>query len=112
MCITESEYNKTANELRDQQRVIDKKLKQHTTADEEFGITVSYLLDLASRSYELFQSSEVDKKRQLLNLVFSNLNLKGKKLDCKPKEPFAAIIAANDRSEWLPGPDSNRRPID
>jgi site-specific DNA recombinase len=100
--ITQSEYDKTATQLKEQQFLIDKKLKQHTTADKEFGITVSSLLDLASRSYELFQSSEVDKKRQLLNLVFSNLSLEGKKLCCKPKEPFAAIIAANSRSEWLP----------
>jgi site-specific DNA recombinase len=37
------------------------------------------VLSLAQRSREIFESSEVDEKRQLLKFVFQNLELKDKK---------------------------------
>jgi site-specific DNA recombinase len=33
-------------------------------------------MNLTAKARELFESSEVDEKRQLLNLVFQNLQLK------------------------------------
>lgn len=48
------------------------------------------LLGLASRQ-ELFESSEVDEKRQLLNFVFQNLELKDKKLLIKYREKLKII---------------------
>lgn len=54
--------------------------RQYIQADENFGITVSYFLDLASRAYDLFQSSDVDRKRMLINFVGSNFKLEGKKV--------------------------------
>ena len=38
-------------------------------ADEEYYITASYLLELASRSYELFMGSEPEQKRQIITLT-------------------------------------------
>jgi hypothetical protein len=34
------------------------------------------VMNLATRAREIFESSEVDEKRQLLDLVFQNLQLK------------------------------------
>ncbi|GAH39274.1 unnamed protein product, partial [marine sediment metagenome] len=73
--ITQSEYDKKAYELKQSQHDLDLKLKQHTEADEKFGITVNYLLNLASRAYELFESSKIEQKRQLINFLLSNLRL-------------------------------------
>jgi hypothetical protein len=42
----------------------------------------------ASRARDIFESSEVDEKRQLLNFVFQNLELKEKKLSVTLREPF------------------------
>ncbi len=43
-------------------------------------ITANTVLSLAIRARNIFESSEVDEKRQLLNFVFQNLELKEKKL--------------------------------
>jgi len=60
---------------------LDLKLKQHTKADEKLGITVNYLLYLASGAYELFEFLKVEQKRQLINFVLSNLKLRVKTLE-------------------------------
>lgn len=46
------------------------------------------VLNLARRAREIFESSEVDEKRQLLNFVFQNLDLKDKRLSITLREPF------------------------
>ena len=60
------------------------------------------VLSLAQRSKEIFESSEVDEKRQLLNLVFQNLELKDKKLSVHLREPFK-IIKDTSFLEKCPG---------
>jgi len=87
---------------------LDLKLKQHTEADEKFGITVNYLLNLASRAYQLFESSKIEQKRQLINFLLSNLRLKGKTLLYEVNKPFDSILNANKCSDWLPLVDTFR----
>jgi len=45
-------------------------------------------LDICSRAYELFEISKVEQKRQLINFVLSNLQLRGKTLEFELKKPF------------------------
>ena len=61
------------------------------------------VLSLAQRSRELFESSEVDEKRQLLNFVFQNLELKEKKLSVTLREPFKMIKDASllGKRPWI-----------
>jgi hypothetical protein len=41
-------------------------------------------------------SSEVDEKRELMNLVFQNLKLEGKKMLTETREPFSTMIGYKD----------------
>jgi len=50
------------------------------------------VMNLATRAKEIFESSEVDEKRQLLNLVFQNLKLDGKNLLIHTAEPFSTMM--------------------
>jgi len=43
--------------------------------------------NLATRAGEIFKSSELDEKRELLNLVFQSLQLEGKKVLAQACEP-------------------------
>ncbi|MBX9744882.1 MAG: hypothetical protein K2X08_06710 [Chlamydiales bacterium] len=67
-------------------------MKRYEVADENFHITANLVLKLASRAREIFESSEVDEKRQLLNLVFQNLQLRGANLSVSVQEPFLTMI--------------------
>lgn len=68
------------------------------------------MLNLAQRAYEIFESSEVAEKRQLLNFLLQNLQLKDKKLIFTLKTPFDTVLQANKCSNLLRGQDSNLRP--
>lgn len=105
--ITKDEYDKKYNTLRAEQYNIETRMQKFTTADDEFVTTVEYLLDLASRSYSLFESSGIDTKRKILNLVFSNFSLNGSKLDYAIKKPFDMFIKTTSYTIELGRKDSN-----
>ena len=69
------------------------------------------LLNICSRAPELFESSKVEQKRQLINFLLSNLELRGKILEFELKKPFDVLINlqnCENRSVWLGREDSNR----
>jgi len=57
------------------------------------------VMNLAARAREIFESSEVDEKRQLLNLVFQNLKLDGKNLSIETCEQFSTLLDYKSRPE-------------
>jgi hypothetical protein len=66
-------------------------------------------MNLASRAWELFKSSEAVEKRQFLDLMFQNLQLKDGSLSFTVREPFLTMMECKDRPGiwgWL---DSNQR---
>ncbi len=67
-------------------------------------------MTLASRAYDLFESSETEEKRQLIGLVFSNLEMEGEKLRYTLREPFDRMFNLTDRQGWQGQRDSNPRP--
>ena len=79
-------------------------------ADDNYYITARYLLELANRAYELFKSSEVEERRQLIKLVLSNLRVEGKTVRYDAIKPFDTIIKYADDQLWLPRRDSNPQP--
>jgi hypothetical protein len=59
------------------------------------------LISLASRAAELFERSKTEQKRQLLAFVFSNLWLRGKKLEYSMRSPFNLMVNRSGYSSWL-----------
>ena len=86
-------------------------LQGHSKADEAFLISSSYILELANKADELFEKSQDRQKNELLRFVLANASVEGEKLVYKLKNPFAGIVLCNETNDWLPGSDSNRRPI-
>ncbi len=78
-------------------------MRQYTDADENFYLTANMVLNLAKKAYEIFQSSEIEEKRQLLNFLLQNLNLDGKKLQFELKTPFNTVLKISKCSNLLPG---------
>ena len=110
-CITNDFYNKKFKEYTEKQGKVMEELAKHDKADKEYHITANTVLNLAQRALEIFESSEPQEKRQLLNFVFQNLELRQKNLEYKLKTPYDTVLLANNCSDLLPGSDSNRRPI-
>ncbi len=99
--ITQDEYDKKARELKEKQYKLMDKLKSITEADENYSVTLISSLNICSKAPELFNSSKVEQKRQLINFLLSNLQLRGKKLEYKLKKPFDVPVNLDYRSNWL-----------
>jgi hypothetical protein len=85
------------------------------------------LVDFARTAHHRFETLPLSSKRRALNLVLSNCSFAGGELAPTFRKPFDLLqeIASPDGDdtppeggsapqsvEWLPGPDSNQRPID
>ena len=107
--ITQDEYDKKAIQLKERQGQINAELKILNDADEQFGTTLTSLISLASKAYDIFESSKIEQKRQLINFMFSNLRMNGAKLLFDLKQPFNLMVDLNSHHEWLGRQDSNLR---
>ncbi len=100
--ITASEYDKFFTEFRDKIIEIDGKLLSLQKAEDNYYLSANYLLELASRAYDLFKSSEIEERRQLLKLTLENLTLEGKTIRFQAQKPFDTILNFADSPSWLP----------
>jgi site-specific DNA recombinase len=98
--ITETAYTKFYHSFRTQLDDITVKLDRLQEAEDNYYITSKYVLDLINRAHDLFISSEVDEKRQLINLVLSNLMVDGKNIVYEAHKPFDVFINCSERQTW------------
>jgi site-specific DNA recombinase len=98
--ITQEEYKKIRKKWRKKQEEFKKRLEKIMKADEEYYINASYLLELASRSQELFEGSEPAQKREIITQVLQNLRMKDGKLLYDWVEPFGSIFEFKKRHNW------------
>jgi len=101
--ITKEAYGKQLAEYETKQADINTETGKHHKADEEYYITVGMILSLAQRAYQILKSSEAMEKRQLLNFLLRNCQLRGKKLEFTLKTPFNRVLETDSRSNWLRG---------
>lgn len=109
--ITNDFYNKKFKEYAERQSKILTEINKHDNADKQHYITANIVLNLAKRAREIFESSEPQEKRQLLNFLLQNLELKGKKLQYTTKAPFDTILLVNGCSDLLGFVDEVRNSI-
>lgn len=108
--ITDDEYDKFYQSFREQIADIDTRLAILQEAEDNYYFTAKYLLELANRAYELFESSEVEERRQLIKLALQNLRVEGKTVRYEAIKPFDTILNYADNQLWLPREDSNLEP--
>lgn len=109
--ITKSMYDEKMQECLQRQHELVSQLEGQTKADENYYVTVSYLLELVSRAYDLFMSSDVEQKRRLMSFLFTNLKMEGSKLSYSLKTPFHLLPNLANRQEWWVIENSNLRPL-
>lgn len=108
--IDEKMYLEKVREYKMRQMEIIEQMKRHETADQSFYVIANMVLNLAARAREIFESSEVAEKRQLLNLVFQNLKLDGKNMLTQVCEPFNTMIGYKEYPSNWRWRESNSRP--
>jgi hypothetical protein len=87
--------------LKERQTEITLRIEQHQKGEGAYRTTLETLISVASRAAELFERSKTEQKRELLAFVFSNLRLRGKKLEFSLRSPFDLMVNRADHSSWL-----------
>jgi hypothetical protein len=99
--ITGDEYDRKARELKGRQTEITLRIEQHQKGEGDYRTTLETLISVASRAAELFERSKTEQKRELLAFVFSNLRVRGKKLEFSLRSPFDLMVNRADHTSWL-----------
>lgn len=107
--ITQEEYDNLRKRFRQEQQEFKDKLARLEQADEEYYINASYLLELASKSFELFTGSEPEEKREIIQLTLQNLSYKAGKIIYTMQKPFDSIFETSSSLNWGGWWDSNPR---
>ena len=106
--ITPDEYDRRAREPKEEQAELTRRIEQHQDGEGSFRETLESLISAASRVAEIFERSNIEQKRQLVAFVFSNLHLRGKKLEFSLRSPFDLMVDRPDYASWLGDLDSNQ----
>jgi len=77
------------------------RIEQHQKGEGEYRTTLESLISVASRAAAIFERSKIEQKRQLIAFVFSNLALKGKKLEFSLRSPFDLMVNRRSYASWL-----------
>lgn len=103
--IDEEKYNRFYTSLRSQMDEITTRLGRLQEAEDNYYVTAKYILELSNRAYDLFKSSEVEQKRQLIKLVLSNLRIEGENMLYEAQKPFDMLLKNADCVSWRPTVD-------
>jgi cytidylate kinase len=85
-------YDKKLREYKERQGEILTDMRIHSQADEEFYLTANTVLNVARRALEIFKSSELPEKRQLLNFILQNCQLNEKRLEFTLRNSFDKVL--------------------
>ncbi len=108
--ITDDKYDSLVIKYKGIQADLLIQMERHSKADETYYNEAGKLLELASRAYEIFESSKADGKRELLKYLLQNSIMDGDKIIPTLQMPFDAILTANKTNDWLLDLDSNQEP--
>ena len=76
-------------------------IEQHQQSEGEFRTTLESLISVAARAANIFERSKIEPKRPLIAFVFSNLKLKGKKLEFTLRSAFDLMVNRRTYASWL-----------
>lgn len=99
--IDKSDFDIKKTILRAKQIEIENQITAQRHGDDGFKDSLISILTVLSNSQELFKSSQTAEKRQILNLVFANLQLKGTSLCYSLRKPFELMVNVGGMEEWL-----------
>ncbi len=107
--ITPDDYNENKGRYDQEIARIDGQLTRLEDADQNFYTTSAYLLQLFKHGDKIFEVATDEEKRQIISILLSNLQMKGKTVRFTPNEPFATVLKLSERSMWQGRQDLNLR---
>jgi len=73
----------------------------YSQASNNYYENAQIVMDLVRNASEILNSSKIERRRQIINIVFQNLELHGRELKWKYKKPFDSMASYTNDSSWL-----------
>ena len=108
--ITKETYERKHQEFLKAQKKLDRERTTFELIHDEQFDAASHLLRLSRNAPNIFKKANFEQKRALVNMVLSNLRLKGNLLRWELKKPYDTMALCAVSGNWLRGLDSNQRP--
>ncbi len=93
-------YHFKLKEYKEEQQLLMLEIRSYDTDNRAELVAAKEVLELTKNAVEIFMSSSLDEKQQLLRFFFSNLMLDGEKLDVELHSPFQTIAMCQDQHVW------------
>lgn len=101
--IDREEFEAKKKRLKDRQYEINALVQSFDEADDQFNNKLADLIELAAGAPNNFAGSGTTRKRELMNFVFQNLKLNGKKLEYSMRSPFKEFADCQNLQDWWGG---------
>lgn len=98
--LTKEEFLTQKQRFKDRQYEITDLLHAYDATDDNFTDRLDFIMQMATGALDVFRGSGMNEKRELLNAVFQNLELRGKKLEYSMVKPFNIIAECTKTGEW------------
>lgn len=99
--IDKSTYKTKSLEIVEAYTAAETRLGSLDKAGEEFYSTIEKIIKIARNAPVTFESSKLEPRRELINLVLQNLTLEDRQLRWKYKKPFDLMASCNENLNWL-----------
>ena len=124
--ITQEFFDRQSVLWREEQSTLSAEIAAHQNANVSYIDSGIKILELAQRAGILYESQSIQEKRRILRFVFSNSIWKDGRLNPAYRKPFDFLVENKQKAKqrkggsqikndvfenWLPGRDSNPRPI-
>jgi site-specific DNA recombinase len=107
--IEKEQYKQKQESLIQQRDSFTRKLTTLGNENNSYYENAEIIMDLVKNASVIFESSKMERRRRIINIVFQNLKLEGKELRWKYKKPFDSMASYTNDSSWLGMRDSNPR---
>jgi site-specific DNA recombinase len=124
--VSQDQFDRMSESFRQEQRDLLRHIEKHQQANQTYLDEGVHLLELAQKAVVLSEKQDMREKRRLLDFVCSNAQWRDGRLIPTYRKPFDLLASTNlaytktraaspvengSCPGWLPGPDSNQRPI-
>ena len=105
--ITDEEYNSQKSEYELKELELKGKLLKHSYIDDNANEIANCIFDFAANARELWNSSKQEEKRQLLEILVANSQIKDSSTCFYLKKPFDTMVKTANLTKWRRVQDSN-----
>ena len=121
--VSQEFFDEMTAEWRGEQDILQNKILQHRSADRTYIDTGAKVLELAQKAASLYKRQNMEEKRKLLEILYSNSLVKDGELIPNYRKPFDILLDTNRKYknkratfgeecdpclDWLPGRDTQQ----